>query len=47
LGGGVANGPITYELDGNQYVVTGAGDTLYGFVMLAKEPSRQLSQRAR
>jgi hypothetical protein len=32
-------------LDGNQYLVVGAGDTLYGFVMLAKEPSRQLSQR--
>ncbi|HQR32113.1 MAG TPA: acido-empty-quinoprotein group A [Blastocatellia bacterium] len=47
LGAGVANGPITYELNGNQYVVVGAGDTLYGFVMLAKEPSRQLSQRSR
>jgi hypothetical protein len=31
--------------DRNQYLVVGAGDTLYGFVMLAKEPSRQLSQR--
>jgi alcohol dehydrogenase (cytochrome c) len=46
LGSGVANGPITYELDGTQYVVVGAGDTLYGFVMLAKEP-RQLSERTR
>lgn len=45
LGGGVANGPITYELDGNQYVVVGAGDTLFGFVMLGKEPARQLTQR--
>jgi alcohol dehydrogenase (cytochrome c) len=45
LGGSVANGPITYELDGSQYLVVGAGDTLYGFVMLAKEPSRQLSQQ--
>jgi len=45
LGAAVGNGPITYELEGNQYLVVGAGDTLYGFVMLAKEPSRQLSQR--
>ena len=45
LGGGVGNGPITYELEGNQYLVVGAGDTLYGFVMLEKEPSRQFSQR--
>ena len=27
----VSNGPITYELDGMQYVVVAAGDTLYGF----------------
>jgi alcohol dehydrogenase (cytochrome c) len=27
------NGPITYELDGAQYVVVAAGDTLYAFVM--------------
>jgi alcohol dehydrogenase (cytochrome c) len=47
LGSAVGNGPITYELDGNQYLVAGAGDTLYGFVMLAKEPSRQLSQGSR
>jgi alcohol dehydrogenase (cytochrome c) len=32
----VSNGPITYELDGVQYVVVGAGDTLYGFAMRAK-----------
>jgi alcohol dehydrogenase (cytochrome c) len=29
----VTNGPMTYELDGSQYVVVGAGDTLYGFAM--------------
>ena len=29
----VANGPITYELDGLQYVLVGAGDTLWTFVM--------------
>jgi alcohol dehydrogenase (cytochrome c) len=27
----VSNGPITYELDGLQYLVVAAGDTLYGF----------------
>jgi acido-empty-quinoprotein group A len=30
----VANGPMTYELDGKQYVVVGAGDTLYAFTVL-------------
>jgi len=29
----VTNGPITYELDGVQYLVVGAGDTLYSFAM--------------
>jgi alcohol dehydrogenase (cytochrome c) len=29
----VTNGPITYTLDGQQYVVVGAGDTLWAFVM--------------
>jgi alcohol dehydrogenase (cytochrome c) len=29
----VANAPITYELDGRQYVVTGAGDMLYAFAL--------------
>jgi alcohol dehydrogenase (cytochrome c) len=28
---GMTNGPITYELDGTQYVVVGAGDSLYAF----------------
>ena len=32
----VTNGPITYELDGVQYLVVGAGDTLYGFAMRAR-----------
>lgn len=36
LGSGMSNGPITYELDGSQYLVVGAGDTLYAFVMLRK-----------
>jgi acido-empty-quinoprotein group A len=29
----VSNGPITFELDGLQYVVAAAGDTLYSFVL--------------
>ena len=29
----VNNGPMTYELDGKQYLVVGAGDTLYAFVL--------------
>ena len=33
LNAAVSNGPITYELDGLQYVVVGAGDTLWTFVM--------------
>ena len=36
LGSGMSNGPISYQLDGAQYVVVGAGDTLFGFVMHAK-----------
>jgi alcohol dehydrogenase (cytochrome c) len=30
----VANGPMTYELDGRQYVIVGAGDSLYAFTVL-------------
>jgi len=33
LNASVANGPITYELDGLQYVTVGAGDMLWAFVM--------------
>ena len=29
----VSNGPITFEMDGLQYVMVGAGDTLWSFVM--------------
>jgi hypothetical protein len=29
----VSNGPISYELDGQQYIVAGAGDTLWAFAM--------------
>lgn len=34
LGQGPSNGAITYELDGTQYVIVGAGDTLWAFAML-------------
>ena len=34
LGAAVSNGPMTFELDGCQYVVAGAGDSLFAFVML-------------
>jgi glucose dehydrogenase len=30
----VSNGPMTYELGGRQYVVAGAGDSLYAFALL-------------
>jgi alcohol dehydrogenase (cytochrome c) len=33
LGSPVSNGPITYELDGLQYVVVGAGTSVVAFVM--------------
>ncbi len=33
LNGPITNGPITYQLDGRQYVVAAAGDTLWSFVM--------------
>ena len=29
----VSNAPISYELDGRQFVVAGAGDILFGFVL--------------
>ena len=31
--GGITNGPITYELDGRQYVIAGAGTRLAAFVL--------------
>ncbi len=30
----VSNGPMTYQLDGKQYLVVGAGDTLYAFALV-------------
>jgi alcohol dehydrogenase (cytochrome c) len=29
----ITNGPVTYELDGTQYVTVGAGDSLYTFAL--------------
>jgi len=29
----ISNGPITYELDGAQYVTVGAGDSVYTFAL--------------
>ncbi|MDQ6704636.1 MAG: PQQ-binding-like beta-propeller repeat protein, partial [Acidobacteriota bacterium] len=34
LGVSVANGPMTYVLDGRQYLVVGAGDQLFAFTIL-------------
>jgi alcohol dehydrogenase (cytochrome c) len=36
LATGVSNPPVTWQLDGTQYLVVGGGDTLYAFAMLAK-----------
>jgi alcohol dehydrogenase (cytochrome c) len=36
LNAGVANGPMTYELDGIQYLVVGAGDSLWAFTLPRK-----------
>ena len=33
LGASLVNGASTYELDGHQYLVVSAGDTLYAFVL--------------
>ena len=31
VGADVGNGPMTYELDGRQYLVVGAGENLFAF----------------
>jgi alcohol dehydrogenase (cytochrome c) len=36
LTGAISNGPITYELDGIQYVIVATGDTVWAFKMVAK-----------
>ncbi len=43
----VSNGPITYELDGQQYVgMVGAGDTLWAFVMRKRRRHRRSTSAA-
>jgi alcohol dehydrogenase (cytochrome c) len=32
----MTNAPITYELDGQQYVVVGAGDSVYAFRLMSR-----------
>src|SRR5262249_21615327 len=32
----ITNGPITFELDGMQYVVVAAGDSLYAFALMTR-----------
>jgi alcohol dehydrogenase (cytochrome c) len=41
LNASVSNGAITYELDGSQYVIVGAGDTLWAFVMNERPAARR------
>jgi alcohol dehydrogenase (cytochrome c) len=41
LNASVSNGPITYELDGSQYLIVGAGDSLWAFVMNERPTSRK------
>ena len=33
VGANQANGAVTYELDGRQYIVSGAGDSLFAFAL--------------
>ena len=35
----ISNGPMTYILNGRQYLVVGAGDTLYAFALISASPS--------
>ncbi|MEP6917219.1 MAG: acido-empty-quinoprotein group A [Acidobacteriota bacterium] len=40
LNASVTNGPITYTLDGTQFVVVAAADTIWSFVMHDRRPAR-------
>ena len=42
----LSNGPMTYELDGRQYLVVGAGDMLYAFA-LPRQTEAKTEQAAR
>lgn len=37
LGATVTNGPMTYKLDGTQYVVVASGDMMFGFALLSQQ----------
>ncbi len=37
----VSNGPSTWMLDGKQYLIVGAGDTLYAFTLARQSPSSE------
>jgi alcohol dehydrogenase (cytochrome c) len=37
----VSNGPMTYQLDGKQYLVVGAGDTLFAFSLVKTTGDRR------
>jgi glucose dehydrogenase len=43
----LSNGPMTYELDGKQYLVVGAGDMLYAFTLPQQAVSKNTEQAAR
>lgn len=45
LGANVSNGPMTFELDGRQYLIVGAGDTLYAFALLPRNGSNSAPNR--
>jgi len=43
----LSNGPMTYELDGRQYLVVGAGDMLYAFTLPQQATTKATEQAAR
>ncbi len=43
----LSNGPMTYELDGRQYLVVGAGDMLYAFTLPRQSGTKTTEQASR
>jgi len=43
----LSNGPMTYELDGRQYLVVGAGDMLYAFTLPRQSVTKTTEQASR
>ena len=41
----LSNGPMTYTLGGRQYLVVGAGDTLYAYALPAQSAGTERSTR--